>query len=174
MEGRTNAKLKYAKLHLEELEKNWIPGSDFERAHQESFLFHLIGALDSFYQELNEYYELRIELSKVTLKTLNKELRKKGIESIALNEIKRLSDDADSWLSQAMEIRNHGTHRSNVPRIFYQGGPQHGKMCLRNPKTGGEIEKDCKELMYEWLEKMVKMILRFRQDEFGILYPDLF
>lgn len=51
---RTDAKLRYAALHLDELKsKDTGGGDDFARAHQESFLFHLIGAKESFLLELN-------------------------------------------------------------------------------------------------------------------------
>lgn len=57
---RTNAKLRYARIHLNELRLYQRKGSgdDFERSHQESFFFHLFGALDAFLQELNLYREI--------------------------------------------------------------------------------------------------------------------
>ena len=54
-EERTHQKLRFARLHLEEL-KNLSPpasGNDFERAHHEAFLTQLFGSYDAFLQELN-------------------------------------------------------------------------------------------------------------------------
>jgi len=50
VQERTNAKLRYARLHLEELRSYRRKGSgdDFERSHQEAFLFHLFGTRDAF------------------------------------------------------------------------------------------------------------------------------
>ena len=46
LQERTGAKLRYAGVHLDELEA--MPsrrGDNFERAHQESFLYHLLGVV---------------------------------------------------------------------------------------------------------------------------------
>ena len=46
-QDRTAAKLRYAKVHLDELAAlKSLCGDDFDRAHQESYLFHLLGAHD--------------------------------------------------------------------------------------------------------------------------------
>ena len=54
---RVDSKLRFAEIHLEELReleaKTPLGGSDFDRAHQESFLFHLFSAKDAFLIELN-------------------------------------------------------------------------------------------------------------------------
>ena len=43
LQARTESKLRYAEIHLNELkEQESLVGSDFERTHQESFLFHLL------------------------------------------------------------------------------------------------------------------------------------
>jgi hypothetical protein len=46
---RTDAKLRYATVHLDELKARSEPwnGDDWERAHYESFFFHLFGARDA-------------------------------------------------------------------------------------------------------------------------------
>ena len=61
--GRTDAKLRYAKLILDELSNDPERGrgQDFERAHQEAFLFQLAGVVDAFLQELNVRHVLAIE-----------------------------------------------------------------------------------------------------------------
>jgi hypothetical protein len=63
LQARTDAKLRYAKIHLDELAALPIRnGGDFDRAHQESFLFHLFGARDAFLAELNHYYAIAVHL----------------------------------------------------------------------------------------------------------------
>lgn len=44
LRARADAKLRYAEIHLDELKAiDRLGGSEFDRAHQESFLFHLLG-----------------------------------------------------------------------------------------------------------------------------------
>jgi len=57
LRARTDAKLLYADIHLAELSiRGTNGGTGFDRAFQESFLFHLLGAKDAFLIELNAYY----------------------------------------------------------------------------------------------------------------------
>lgn len=49
LRARTDAKLRFAEVHLKELlALPRLSGDDFDRAHQESYLYHLIGAKDAF------------------------------------------------------------------------------------------------------------------------------
>ena len=56
-EGRTNQKLEFAALSLKEITSRTQLGStdDFERSHEENFLYHLIGAKDSFCKRLTKH-----------------------------------------------------------------------------------------------------------------------
>ena len=57
LQERTAAKLRYAEVHLREIRELGQPdGGDFDRAHQESFLFHLLSTRDALLAELNVYY----------------------------------------------------------------------------------------------------------------------
>ncbi len=59
LQERTNAKLRYARVHLDELKAQGPPnGGDFDHAHQKSFLFHLLGTADAFLAELCHYYRV--------------------------------------------------------------------------------------------------------------------
>ena len=78
---RTDSKLRFAKVHLTELEECPTKGHghDFERAHQESFLFHLLGVRDAFLQELNIYYECGLSLNQENKSRLQDKLDRKGV-----------------------------------------------------------------------------------------------
>ncbi len=117
---RTDLKLRFAGIHLEEITSRHELGSgdDFERAHEESFLFHLIGAKDSFLQELNAAYKLDLPIKQVIETHLQKALKEKTISSPALTTIVRLEEDETSWLAIGIELRHQGMHRSNIPRHF--------------------------------------------------------
>lgn len=52
---RTRTKLQYARIHLDEV-RDSRRHEAFERAHYESVLFHVVGAKDSFLQEINDAY----------------------------------------------------------------------------------------------------------------------
>jgi len=121
---RTEAKIDYAKLMLEELcQRSPRAGrsDSFERAHEEAVLFHVIGAKDAFLQEMNEYYNLGLKRSNVTEKTLSNALKTKGKTCQALEELDLLKTDEYSWLSKANLLRNHGTHRGKLYRTFFCG-----------------------------------------------------
>ncbi|MCY7309494.1 MAG: hypothetical protein LH619_01830 [Chitinophagaceae bacterium] len=73
---RTDAKLRYADIYVAELRKQTSNGDDIDRAHQESFLFHLWGTKDAFLIELNYYYNINLPIDKVKNGTLQVELKK--------------------------------------------------------------------------------------------------
>lgn len=169
-QSRTDSKLRFARVHLEEITSRHELGSgdDFERAHEESFLFHLVGAKDAFLQEINVAYKLELPFHKVKEHELRKVLKAKALESLALDEIERLEEklevDKAGWLAIAIELRNHGTHRSNIPRILH-GSTRKEKVCenkakvfLINPLTEQPIETDIPVLLQEYLANMEDLI----------------
>ena len=164
VQDRTNAKLRYAGIHLKEIKSQRKIGSadDFERAHEESFLFHLIGAKDSFLQEINAAYNIGLPFKDVKESTLRRKLEAKAVESPALKEIVRLEErlevDEAGWLAVAIELRNQGTHRSHMTRHFHKGGKDHDKVFLTNPLTGQPIETDIPVLLQEYLTNMEDLI----------------
>ena len=58
--------------------------------------------------------------------------------SIELNDILSM-EQQDEWLYNVKEMRDYSTHRDNIPRTFYEGGPNHGEVHLKNPATGKTI-----------------------------------
>ena len=162
---RTNAKLRYARVHLEELRSYQRKGSgdDFERSHQESFLFHLFGAHDAFLQELNLYYNCGLELREVKLHTLRGKLRNMGVECPELDKLYRYKENLECWLHVAKEIRNHSTHRRSVPLAFHVGGEDDGKVFLRDTQSGRLIEKDYADTFEEWCSKMETLLNDLRK-----------
>ena len=260
---RTNAKLRYARVHLEELRSHQRKGSgdDFERSHQESFLFHLLGARDAFLQELNLYYNCGLELHKVRTSSLNQKLDKMGIRCPELNKLilyvnsylfrwddipgndnarlikflernfgidwvktakiekidngrtikvstqknylsLKLNDEQtevnleidddrtdkfvvkiensklqiykykECWLHDAEEMRNHFTHRRSVPRVFYAGGEDDGKVSLRNPRSGKLIETDYADAFEKWCSEMETLLNDLRNTAISRYQPN--
>ena len=255
---RTNAKLRYARVHLEELRSHQRKGSgdDFERSHQESFLFHLLGARDAFLQELNLYYNCGLELRKVRTSSLTQKLDKMGIRCPELNKlilyvnsclfswddnvrlikflernfgidwvktakIEKIDNDRtikvstqknylslklndeqtevnleidddrtdkfvvkiensklqiykykECWLHDAEEMRNHSTHRRSVPRAFYVGGEDDGKVFLRNMQSGKLIEKDYADVFEDWCSKMENLLNDLRKTAVSRYQPN--
>lgn len=163
LQNRTEAKLRFAEVHLNQLIPINHVGSDFERAHQESFLFHLFGAKDSFLAELNIYYGCNLSSEKITLGRLRDIRKKQGKDYSEITEIFTLEQDENSWLSHAKVMRDHSTHILGVARTFYHGGPEHGKIFLRNPKTGKDIEIHYVDEFKNWLLKMRNLLLRLRE-----------
>jgi hypothetical protein len=95
----SESRLKYAKLYLEELKNPIISGSDIEKAHQYSFLFHLKGVMDAFLLEINEIYGLGLKKKHLTINSLKSS---KSDSKKPIKEGKKLSKlmEKDNWLSE--------------------------------------------------------------------------
>jgi hypothetical protein len=161
--SRTDRKLRFAQVHLNELKVNGINnGDDFERAHQESFVYHLLGAKEAFLIELNAYYRTELKGENISMGNLKNALEKKGMQSNELVELYKLENEEDSWLFHAKAIRDYSTHISDVPRRFHLGGENHQRVFLSNPKTGQIIERHLIDEFSDWINKMTELIERLR------------
>ena len=161
-QSRTDSKLRYAAIHLDELRSIERRGNDFERAHQESFLFHLFGVRDAFFHELNIAYECGLPINRVRMESLLKTLSERGACSKELDSIKALEADPNSWLSCAKEMRDHSAHRHSVPRVYHVGGERHGEVFLTDTKSGKPVEQDYLQLFESWLDSMKLLISGLR------------
>lgn len=160
---RTDAKLRYAKIHLDELSAlNSHGGNDFDRSHQESFLYHLLGAKDAFLQELNIYYSCNLNPNNISPGRLRDRIKQNRNTSTELAELHQLENDRNSWLYHAKEIRNHSTHISNVPRAYHCGGENHGKVFLKNPTTNQEIPNHFVSEFSKWQANMEELLEKLR------------
>lgn len=159
---RTNAKLRYAAIHLGELRNMKERGNDAERAHQESFLFQLYGVRDAFLQELNIKLDCGISIEKVNFSCLKKEIKKMEINSTSWEELKEIETDENSWLSCLSEMRHHSTHRHSIPRLHHMGGENHGEIHLANTKSGLFVSEDYIVLFGQWHTKMKNLITQLR------------
>lgn len=163
LRARTDAKILYAEIHLAELGARGTNGSsDFDRSFQESFLFHLLGAKDAFLMELNKYYSGDIAESDLSAGELRRILKDRGLTSSELVELYTLENDGASWLFHAKEMRDHSTHVGSIPRAFHMGGPNHGKVFLRNPTTGEHVERHFLDAFAEWVGNMRTLLERLR------------
>jgi hypothetical protein len=154
--GRTNAKLQYAELTLQELRAHGQRGSghDFQRAHHEAFLFHLLGVVDALLQELNVRYGCDLPLKEVKWKCLSERMERVGHTNAALTELKRLRKNG--WLRDAREYRDHGTHRHHIPRIFDVGGDN--RTVRFYPETGQPMRTDVLDTFADWLKRMKELV----------------
>lgn len=161
---RVDAKLRFAQIHLVELKGlSYISGDDFDRAHQESFLYHLLSAKDAFLMELNAYYNVKLSENNITAGKLRKEIIRVGKSSEELNELFLLETDKETWLYHAKAMRDHSMHISGVPRSYYEGGEMHQQVHLKNPKSGHLIEIHFVEVFSDWLKNMEILLDRLRK-----------
>lgn len=129
LESRTNAKLEYARIHLEELrgQPEWNPSSPFVRAHEESCLFHAVGAKDAFLQEINGAYGLGLAMNRVDEPRLEDTLNKAGKASKEVSEIRNLlTPGSASWLAVAVATESRdspSSHLAHLPRGRPGGRP---------------------------------------------------
>jgi hypothetical protein len=161
--ARTDAKLRYAEIHLEELRAlPQLGGDEFDRAHQESFLYHLLGAKEAFLIELNAYYNGGLDSKDVTSGKLRDALKKRGMVSKELSELYALESDKSSWLFHAKEMRDHSTHVAAVARAFHVGGAADGQVWLKNPTTGESSQRHFVEEFGEWAIQLKALLERLR------------
>ena len=164
LQERTDAKLRYARVHLDELKTQGPPsGDDFDRAHQESFLFHLLGTRDAFLAELNHYYQAGLVPDTLSPGQIRNALREQGITSSELRTLYELEQDESSWYCKAKDMRDHSTHVQGVPRAYFLGGEDHQKVKLKNPRTGVLTERHFILEFDDWLHEMETLIHSLRK-----------
>ena len=161
-EERTGRKLRYAKVHLDELAEYPKRGSgyDFERAHCESFLFQLISARDTFFQEINVAHCLGLKEHQVNIFNFSKKIDKNEIRSDAFKELKEMCENQDSptWLNSAIAFRNASAHCLEFNRVFDDGG----KVELIHPKTKQRLGRDYLIDFTEWHSNMTELFRKLR------------
>lgn len=100
----TDAKLRYSQLYLDAIKNPEIAGSDEEKAHQASFVFHLTGVLDALLAEVNERFELGIKEKHLSLDSL----RSVEIDSKkATKELRKLAKSLGkkSWMEEVRSFK---------------------------------------------------------------------
>ena len=178
--SRTDTKLRWAEAHYREMEEMGDGGSDFERSHLESCLFHLIGARDAFLNELTEYYSLG-DIGTLTIGNVRNAIKNQDKSIKEIGEIYLLEEDKNSWLYRAKEWRDHTTHRGALQHHFSMGaGPN--RVELRVPQKNkkeepfaGKDASDIKEFLEEervnrvdrkqikvWMANMAELLERLR------------
>jgi len=163
---RTDAKLRYTDVMLVELAARRLvdpaQGTDWARAHQEAFLFHLLGVRDALLQEINLFHGGGLATDQVRKADLVAKLAKLGSTSPALDLLDKLERDRTTWLSAASRMRHHSMHQKNVPRQFFVGGLNHDLEFLMDPLTSDPIETDYMELFKEWRDGMSQLVQDMR------------
>ena len=164
LQARTDAKLRYAEIQLLDIER--IPrrnGNDFERSHQEAYLFHLIGALDAFLSEINVYYQCGLAADGISAgKMRNVIMKRAGKNAPELSELHDIAALQGTWLANGKVMRDHSTHRGGVPRVISLGGELDGVNYLKNPETGAVIEEDYPLVFRRWHAQASDIVKRLR------------
>lgn len=193
---RTDAKLRYTLIYLNELRQRRVDyGSqigDWERAHQESFLYHLLGVRDALLQEINLFHGCGLMPQHVRKQDLQKRLAKMDVQSPPFETLTRLEAMKSSWIRIAGRMRNTFTHQKGVPRIILVDRERDDPVFLRDPAIDrlkqrlsdannadeGSLEEalaksewrairdasetDCHELFSQWHGKATKLVKNLR------------
>ncbi|OHB65311.1 MAG: hypothetical protein A2Y76_03520 [Planctomycetes bacterium RBG_13_60_9] len=135
---RTEQKLRYATVHLDELDKypNATSNDEWENAHQESCFFHLAGAVEGLLHEINDGYSLGLNLTDVTWTKIDRGLKQSNQSSPAFDHLTQLKDDPMSWLALLFEWRNHGTHRARVAKMINVSTRNRVDNQFKDPRSG--------------------------------------
>lgn len=164
LQARTDAKLRYARVHLDELKGHGpLGGDDFDKAHQESFLFQLLGARDAFLHELARMYVTGLDGRHLSLGRLRDSIATQGHACPEVSALYELEQDETSWYRQAKDFRDFSTHVQAVSRAYHLGGPDHQKVKLRHPVTGELSEAHFVDAFEDWIAKMEALISKLRQ-----------
>ncbi|KAA3618255.1 MAG: hypothetical protein D8M58_21805 [Calditrichaeota bacterium] len=139
---RTDQKLRYAKIHFEEL-KNYLDSTsndEWENSHQESCFFHLAASIESMLHEINAAYSLKLHLHNVRWDTVSNTLKKNDQVSLSFNHLESLRKNKKSWLALLFEWRNHGTHRGRIGKIVNLSNVRLIDNEFKDPRSG-EVQK---------------------------------
>ncbi|WP_415901502.1 DUF6586 family protein [Neptuniibacter sp. QD29_5] len=164
-QARTNQKLSFTRLHLEQLKKaqddtSWSKHALIE-SYNESVLFHLTSAYDAFLREIAEWYKVDTEIFQ-GYRALAAEMGKTGVESPELSQLSNLESDDSSWLHKMMSAYEacwHGadskqavTETSSVSEIHVlQINPDHAE--------DGEIITEYQT----WFDSLSELVNRLRE-----------
>ena len=163
LKSRTDAKLRYAALHVEELRQQPAGrGHDFERAHQEACLAQLFGAYAALLQELNVDLRCGLATKGLTPGKMRKALEAEGRSSSTLRDLYLLEQDRTSWFRQAKDARDYTSHISGIPLTHNIGGRDDGVTSLRNPETNAELPGDATDTLAAWVSEMEKLVETIR------------
>ncbi|WP_258421374.1 hypothetical protein [Aquiflexum gelatinilyticum] len=154
----TESRLNYAKLYLEELNNPAISGSEIEKAHQYSFLFHLKGVVDAFLVEINEIYGLGLKKKHLTIDSLkvSKSDSKKHIK-----EGKKLSKlmEKDNWLS---ELKSFDPNKLKASKKSRKSKDKDESSTSEEEKSEMQVTSVLEKFV-EWHSKMEKLIIELRE-----------
>ena len=154
----TDAKLRYAQLYLDELKNPEITGSDFEKAHQESFLFHLNGAVDAFLAELNEIYGLGLKGKHLNIETLKSA---KSDAKKSIKEGKKLSRlmGKKNWLS---ELKSFDPNNEK-PAKKEKKSEEYDEAAILIENANEIISDPILDKFEDWQAKMRNLIAEMRE-----------
>lgn len=165
--ARTNQKLGFVRVHLEELEKahsstSWDKHAEIE-SYNESILFHMASAYGAFLREIAEKY--RFEPEQVSsIKDLDAMFEASGQESPERIELDSLEADETSWLHKLLaayaacwKAMDHATEVANdkvsISEIHVvQINPNHAE------------DKDILAEYKQWLNEFRSLVERLRAD----------
>jgi len=156
----TDTKLRYSQLYLDDLKNPKIAGSDAEKAHQQSFLFHLNGVVDAFFAELNEIYNLGIQEKNLSLEKLKnaKSDSKKPIKEAS--KIKKLYGKKN-WLAELKSFNPH------LPLSDKKAKKTKGKAKEETSNLVEQISQiptnPLLDKFEEWQSKMRKLVSELRE-----------
>lgn len=163
--ARTNQKLLFAKVHLDQLKQaaqssGWNKHAQIE-SYEESILFHLVSAYSAYLREIAEVYRLD-PLKISTRDELLEQLEENGMEAPEAKELTELAG-RDSWLSQTLkayracwvaqdrEQATHSDHASLSEIQVVQVNPDHSQ--------DGEVI----EQLEGWLNSLRELVDRQRE-----------
>ncbi len=114
--ARTNQKLNFTRIHLEQLKQAQVDTSWNKHAliesYNESVLFHLTSAYDAFLREIAEAYSVDTEALD-GYRSLAVKMEATGVESPELKQLSQLENNDEGWLHKMMAAYEACWHGSD-------------------------------------------------------------
>jgi len=161
---RTEQKFEYARILLDELLS--YPGrwsnDTRARAHEEAVLFHLVGAIEGTFQEMNAAFGVGLDLKHVKLPTLRAKAKTNAALAATLGIYETEREQPSGWLDLLYELRNWGMHRQHSGRHMCEGDPAMAPTSFADPRTRAPVPGSTTDVLAQFEANGRALVRRIR------------
>lgn len=169
-QGRTNQKLYFARLQLDQMERVMAAQDSFAweaeaLSCREAAILHLHGAYLAFLQELVRFYKLSGPL--LTTEALRTVMAVKGQVSPEVSVLQTLEQDRDSWLATLLRAHADCLSAPDAPVAAAPDDEDEGlgqAISLVTVTTDEPLSRPDRERLARWHHELTTIIREFRRE----------